>query len=122
MASDKSTVKLEICENSSDAVKIAAAARYLPMTMSKSAAGSVSNNSSVPWRRSSDQMLIVIAGMKTSMIPGRYRFSCPRLARFAVKNSCGQNAANDDRRTNKQRNTYPVGLLKYPTKFRFSTA
>ena len=64
-------MKLEICENSNDAVKIAAAARYLPITMSKSPAGSVSSNSSVPWRRSSDQMLIVIAGMKTSRIAGQ---------------------------------------------------
>ena len=42
---------------------MATAARYLPSTMSKSLAGIVSSNSSVPCLRSSAQMPIVIVGM-----------------------------------------------------------
>jgi len=98
-------MKLQNCENSSEAVKIEAAAMYLPTTMSKSAAGSVRSNSSVPCRRSSDQIPIVIAGMKISMMYGKNLFSCPRFAKFALKNSCGQNAANEVSNTNKQRKT-----------------
>ncbi len=52
---------------------MATAARYLPSTMSKSPAGMVSSNSSVPWRRSSAQMPMVIAGMKTSMIVKKFK-------------------------------------------------
>ena len=37
------TVKFAICENSRDAVKIAATARYLPSTISQSVAGMVSS-------------------------------------------------------------------------------
>ena len=47
---------------------MAAAAEYLPITISKSVAGSVRSSSSVPCRRSSAQMLIVMAGMKKSMM------------------------------------------------------
>ena len=65
--------------------------------MSKSPAGTVSSNSSVPWRRSSDQIPMVIAGTKTSMIVKKFKkgllFSWSRLARLALKNSLGQKAA-----------------------------
>ena len=88
------------------------AARYLPSTTSKSLAGSVSSSSSVPWRRSSAQMLIVIAGMNTSMMNGSHLLSWSRLARLLLKNSGGQNAASALSTTNTQMNTYPVGLEK----------
>ena len=66
---------LQTSENSSETVKMATAARYLPSTMSKSPAGIVSSSSSVPWRRSSAQMLIVMAGMKISMMNGNHWLS-----------------------------------------------
>jgi hypothetical protein len=91
--------------NNSETVKIAAAARYLPITMSKSAAGSVRSSSSVPCRRSSAQMLIVIAGMKTSMIRAICLLSWSRFARLATKNSCGQKAAADVSSTNRHKKT-----------------
>ena len=62
------TDRFETSENNRATLKIATAARYLPNTTSKSPAGMVSSNSSVPCRRSSAQMLIVMAGMKTSRI------------------------------------------------------
>jgi len=62
-------------ENNSEIAKIATAARYLPMTTSKSLAGNVSRSSSVPCRRSSAQMLMVTAGMNTSMISGSLSLS-----------------------------------------------
>ena len=66
------TSQIEKAENSSETVKIATPAKYLPRTTSKSLAGRVSSSSSVPWRRSSAQMLIVIAGMNTSMMNGSH--------------------------------------------------
>ena len=56
-------------------LKIASAARYLPITMSRSRAGSVSRSSSVPCCRSWAHVLMVTAGMNTSMIHGRYLLS-----------------------------------------------
>ena len=75
-------MKIDNAENNSDTVKIATPARYLPSTTSKSLAGIVSSSSSVPWRRSSAQMLIVIAGMNTSMMNGSQRLSWSRFARL----------------------------------------
>ena len=59
----------------------------------------------MPCRRSSDQIPIVIAGMNTNMIIGRYLFNCPKFAKLALKNSCGQNAASEVKSTNKHRKT-----------------
>ena len=50
-------------------------------------------------------MLIVMAGMNTSMMKGKKEFSWAKLARFELKNSCGQKAANELSRTNKHKNT-----------------
>ena len=80
---------------------MATAARYLPSTIWKSPAGMVSKSSSVPCLRSSAQMLIVIEGMKTSMMiekPKRKpriwipQLSWSRFARLLLKKSGGQNA------------------------------
>ncbi len=73
--------------------------------MTKSVAGMVSSSSSVPCRRSSAQMLIAIAGMKTSITKGKYLLSWSRLARLALKKSFGQNAANTHSHTNTVMNT-----------------
>ena len=56
-------------------VELETAAKYFPITISKSRAGKLRSSSSVPCRLSSAQMLIVIAGMKTSMIYGKSLFS-----------------------------------------------
>ena len=84
---------------------MATAARYLPSTTSKSPAGIVNSSSSVPWRRSSAQTLIVIAGMKTSRMNGSDLLSWSRLARLELKNSLGQKAANELSSTNTQMKT-----------------
>ena len=64
-----------ICENTSDAVKIAAAARYFPRTMSQSLAGTVNSNSSVPIFLSSAHTPIVMAGTKNSSKSGNQSVS-----------------------------------------------
>ena len=66
---------------------MAAAAAYLPITISKSVAGSVKSSSSVPCRRSSAQMLIVMAGMKKSMMYVNHLLSWLNVPRFELKNS-----------------------------------
>ena len=86
-------------------VKIARAARYLPITTSRSRAGSVSSSSSVPRSRSRAQALMVTAGMKTSMIHGRTLLSWSRLARLALKKSLGQKAAKAESSTRAQMKT-----------------
>ena len=96
------TKNMEKAENIRETEKMATPAMYLPSTTSKSLAGDVSNNSSVPCLRSSAQMLMVIAGMNTSMIKGSQRLSWSRLARLLEKNSGGQNVANALSTTNTQ--------------------
>ena len=61
--------------------------------MSKSAAGIVNSNSSVPCFRSSAQMPIVMVGMYTSMMNGNQKLSWSRLARLLPKKSGTQKAA-----------------------------
>src|SRR3972149_9774518 len=116
-----STAKLHSSENMSETLKIATAAKYFPSTMSKSPAGIVSNSSSVPWRRSSAQMPIVIDGIKTSMIiekPKRNpkiwitQLSWSKFARLLLKKSGGQNADAEHKSTNTQINKKPAGLAK----------
>ncbi len=84
---------------------MATAARYLPSTTSRSSAGIVSSNSSVPCRRSSAHTAIVMAGMKTSMMKGKTQLSWSRLARLLLKKSLGQKAATVLKATNRQMNT-----------------
>jgi hypothetical protein len=50
-------------------------------------------------------MLMVMAGIKTSMMYGKYLLSWSRFARFELKNSFGQNAASPVSSTNTQMNT-----------------
>jgi hypothetical protein len=57
-------------------------------------------------------MLIVIAGMNTSIMNGSQRLSWSRFARLFEKNSGGQNAASALSTTNTQMKTYPVGFEK----------
>ena len=68
-------------------------------------AGSVRISSSVPCRRSSAQLFMVMAGAKTSMINGKNGVSWSRLARLLTKKALLQNAAIVLKKTKTHKNT-----------------
>jgi hypothetical protein len=72
---------------------MATQAKYLPSTISRSPAGMVKSNSSVPSRRSSAHTPMVMAGTKIKRISVIALLSTSRLQRLALKNSLGRNAA-----------------------------